>query len=85
MFRCDDSDAICVSLGCYDTTETAIKAVSSKNERDWRNLVSSHQPSWPRTGGLQLLLNGGKRYDLPLSPPLVSSHWALQIVANLAS
>jgi len=66
------SDAICVSLGCYNATEEAIKAVSSKNERDWRNLVSEYQPSWPRTGGLQLLLNGGKRYDLPLSPPLTT-------------
>ncbi|KAF8350894.1 hypothetical protein F5887DRAFT_322431 [Amanita rubescens] len=66
------NDAICVSLGCYNATETALKAVSSKSGRDWRDFISSHQPSWPQTGGLQLLLNGGKRYDLPLSPPLTT-------------
>lgn len=85
MFRWNVSDAICVTLGCYEATETALQMVASKNEREWREFVSSHRPSWPQAGGLRLLLTAGKQYDLPLSPPLiVSAQLVLRFVANLA-
>ena len=73
MFRRDVSDVICVTLGCYEATETALQVVASKNERNWRGFVSSHQPSWPQAGGIRLSLTAGKQYELPLSPPLLVS------------
>jgi len=51
--------------------KTALQVVASKNERKWRDFVSSHQPSWPQAGGIRLSLTAGKQYELPLSPPLL--------------
>ncbi|KAK2467082.1 hypothetical protein APHAL10511_001340 [Amanita phalloides] len=66
------ADAICITLGCYQATEAALKAVASKSERDWRGFVSTHQSTWPETGTLQLSFTAGNGCShLPLSPPFL--------------
>lgn len=79
----DINDAMCITLGCYKATEAALSAIANNDEQGWKEFISTHQSSWPKTGGLQLILTAQQRYNLPLSPPIIVSSDGLLDISNL--
>lgn len=90
------TSSYCLSLGCYPSRDLG-KLTGSRlrearvdddetRETIFTSAISSLPSVWPQNGGLNINVDfGGRRKDLPLSPPFVASYllsWTEGLYSN---